>query len=254
MSSGNSDTEKQSDSGTPSSPPNKHQQVSKNRANEQQQQQQQPSKGSPDRNKRPDSERLMPHVKPIRRGQKYGPVLGESSQTPHSRSRAHRPLAASKRATASAPDLWPSSGDRLGLGQYRGADLRRRVHHTVMAIVRVQVRHERRMREADAAVSARAFGTTRRYRFSDPSSTSLKELSQLLSSRLSTEDVSSAGQTDQRGQSGTEESSSKKPLSWLSLPVPDTMRRAASDVTGVKEPLGNATPRPARPRRLYSLE
>ncbi|KAK7506884.1 hypothetical protein BaRGS_00001735 [Batillaria attramentaria] len=39
---------------------------------------------------------------------------------------------------------------------HKGADLKRRSHHAVMAIVRVQTRHERRMREAEAAMALMA--------------------------------------------------------------------------------------------------
>jgi hypothetical protein len=44
----------------------------------------------------------------------------------------------------------------LSFTQNRGADFQRRTHHAVMAIVRMQARHEQRKREAEAAIIERA--------------------------------------------------------------------------------------------------
>lgn len=245
-----------SDLGTSSSPPSKQQQ---SRANGQHHPQlSKPSAQDCRGTKCTETDRLMPHVKPMRRGQRYGPAvpLGESSHT-HGHSQyvaAPRPLGVSHDHGPPVSDPPLSSTDAtLGMGQYRGADLRRRSHHAVMAIVRVQARHERRMRQADAALAAQrtTAAKTRRYRFSDSSSRSLKELSELFSSSLSAENASP------QGQAGPPQSKSDSKLSWLSVTLPDAdMRRSAGDVTDVRKlhhSFGDAGCRPARPR-FYSMD
>lgn len=246
-----------SDSGTPSSPPSKH--CEQSRANGQHHPQlSKPGAQDYRGTKCAETDRLMPHVKPMRRGQRYGPAvpLGQSSHAPgHSQSvAAPRLLDVSHDHGPPAPDPPLTSTDAaLGMGQYRGADLRRRSHHAVMAIVRVQARHERRMREADAALAAQrtAAAKTRRYGFSEPSSRSLKELSELFSNTLSAQNASPQGQT------GPPQSESNSKLSWLSMTLPDAdMRRSAGDVTDVRElrhSFGDAGCRPARPR-FYSMD
>ena len=170
------------------------------------------------------------------------------------------PLTAAAASSDAALGLGLGLGHGHGHGQYRRADLRRRSHHAVMAIVRVQARHERRMREADAAMAAAARGSNRHYRFSEPpSSKSLTELSRLFSTRLKAGDVNERDRGPGSHDEGTEAPAGDSKLSWLSFPMPDVRRRSTADVTGAREPLrrggddDDSGSRPARPR-FYSVD
>ena len=186
--------------------------------------------------------------KPVPRGERYS-TPRDTTQIPHSQAATGgEPAALSPPSRAADPRLPPSN---INTSQHRGADLRRRSHHAVMAIVRVQARHEQRMREADAAIVAQA-ADCRRYRFFSEPSQSLEEVSRLLSRKFGdTTDVAPRNRFT-KGESPparfTGDTGSSEARSWIAPPVSQP-RRSLAAITEVRR---TAHDRPAR-SRFYSI-
>ncbi|XP_076464462.1 uncharacterized protein LOC143296428 [Babylonia areolata] len=135
-------------------------------------------------------------------------------------------------------------GDVLSRAHRKGAHLRRRSHHTLMAIVRVQTRHrQRRLSHADVTVGTAGRAAPRRHsQLADCSFTSLRPPP----TAWSLHPTKTTASPDDFHQSSAPSVPPTK-LSWLSVPV------ALSDVTDAGHSPRDLRATRARPR-FYSVD